>query len=367
MTKTAVILPPREYFEETRAGAIALFVKETSTPQSNLVVFGPVVEKSFENIEFQSVEPKGYFFERQGLKYVKGIVAHLETKKVRVIEIHNRPHYVSWFQKKLSYQPHYSVFFHNDPLAMEGIKRPKDRQKLAQSCSALYFVSDFIKERFLKDCFFDDALLKKCHVIPNGIELDRFKNDTLKKEKSILFVGRMVEEKGVLCALEALQNILPKYPDWNALFIGSVKHGRKNKPTDLEKKLTDFTAHFPNFSWQPFSPYGQIVDAFKASSIALTPSIWLEPFGRTAVEAMAASCALVATTQGGLSSIVKECAIIVAPDNTQDLLQAIEQLINDRQLLKDTQRKCFEEAMRFDLRLVEKRLNSLRQEVSKDL
>lgn len=71
---------------------------------------------------------------------------------------------------------------------------------------------------------------------------------------------------------------------------------------------------------------------YEGADVAVVPSVWEEPFGRVAVEAMAAGLPVVATRVGGLQRIVLdgETGFLVPPADSHALADALRRLITDR-------------------------------------
>ena len=64
---------------------------------------------------------------------------------------------------------------------------------------------------------------QKVHVLYNGV--NRKISNFPEKKKEILFVGRLVSEKGVDLYVEVAKSIACNYPDWNFGIIGSLRLG----------------------------------------------------------------------------------------------------------------------------------------------
>ena len=60
---------------------------------------------------------------------------------------------------------------------------------------------------------------------------------------------------------------------------------------------------------QTDQPHSVVKRAYESAAIAIVPSIFPEPFGRTAIEAFAGGAALVASRSGGLSEVVGDAAL----------------------------------------------------------
>ena len=106
---------------------------------------------------------------------------------------------------------------------MKGSKSIKERENILQKCTAVFCVSKYIKKQFL-DGITEDY--KKVHVLYNGV--DRKLKTFPSKKKEILFVGRLVFEKGVDLFIDAVKSIAFRFPDWSFVLIGSSKLGEND-------------------------------------------------------------------------------------------------------------------------------------------
>jgi glycosyltransferase involved in cell wall biosynthesis len=73
------------------------------------------------------------------------------------------------------------------------------------------------------------------------------------------------------------------------------------------------------------------MEAFAHCLFSVVPSLWAEPFGQVAVEAMAASKPVIASAHGGLTDIVihQKTGILVQPGDTLMLRHAMIKLLDD--------------------------------------
>ena len=152
--------------------------------------------------------------------------------------------------------------------------------------------------------------LDKIDIIPNGVDTTRFdalqsvdlttfrRNYALDSESLIFFVGRIVREKGVQILLDAMPAILEKHPNANIVIAGTGGSLGEMRSRTTELGL-DHKVHFTGF----------ISDADRdqlmtVADVAVFPSLY-EPFGITALEAMAARTPVVVSDVGGLSEVVQ--------------------------------------------------------------
>lgn len=148
----------------------------------------------------------------------------------------------------------------------------------------------------------------KLVMIPNGVDVKEYeKNDidlnqfrkrfALPEEKVVLFVGRLVYEKGVHVLVNAIPKILEKV---NAKFV-IVGNGYM-KDTLLEHIKRMGFAHKVLFTG--FVDNETLRNIQKCADVCVVPSLF-EPFGIVALEAMAAKTPVIVSDTGGLSEIVE--------------------------------------------------------------
>jgi glycosyltransferase involved in cell wall biosynthesis len=100
---------------------------------------------------------------------------------------------------------------------------------------------------------------------------------------------------------------------------------------------------------------------FARAEIAVVPSVWAEPFGRAAIEAMGQGCALIATAVGGLPEVVGDAGELVAAGDVPALAATMVRLARDADLRARLQAKARERAAsEFDIARVAQTLDALR-------
>jgi hypothetical protein len=148
----SILLPYKENFSPEYPGAVSLFVYETSKIskyKKNITVFGNTNYKKKFNIRYVNIELKKDLFSSQTKLYVNKFI-NLEKKYgSSIIEIHNRPSYIHILNKKLK-DKIFTLYFHNDPLSMDGSKTIDQRKTLLKKCYKIIFNSSWSKKRFLE-------------------------------------------------------------------------------------------------------------------------------------------------------------------------------------------------------------------------
>ena len=338
--KINILLPYKEKFDENKASSVSITVKNNllhSNYLNEIKIFGQMVENPlFKNnfvgfkYSFLSLKSRNEFLAHEMLRLIKK-----DPDKKQLIEIHNRPYLINQFTKGAKFP--ISLFFHNDPQEMKGSKLIKEREKILEKCVAVFCVSEFIKKKFLEGI---NKNIQKVHVLYNGVErkLKKFP----KKKKEILFVGRLVHEKGVHLYVDAIKATAMKYPNWSFGLIGSSRLGDNINKNDYSKKIIKkmksigSQAQFHGFKNQEF-----VEEKMKSASIIVIPSLWAEPFGLVAAEAMSSGACIIASKVGGIPEIIKDKGILIDNINLEKLTSKIENLINDNKLREIYQRKAW--------------------------
>ena len=322
--KVAILLPYKENFSPDYPGAVSLFVNETSIKsrfKKNIVVFGNTKFKKKFKLKYQNISLFNNPLRSQTKSYVNKFISLQNKYNFSIIEVHNRPSYISLLKKKLG-QKILALYFHNDPLSMDGSKTIDDRKNLLKSCYKIIFNSNWSKKRFL------EGLENK---FVNSDKLEVFCQSAKKNDKKILknkkkwitFVGKLNSAKGYDIFAKTIKKILDNYPEWKAKIIGD----EKREKITLKHKNADILG---------FLRHERVLDIFKQTSIAVACSRWDEPFGRTSLEASANGCAVIITNKGGLPETVTNAKIL---DNlsVKNLEKTIKQLIENKDLRKKLQ------------------------------
>lgn len=311
------ILPKDEGFSPDAFGAIALCVRDFTLHSA----YGPattvtsgVQRKGFTGITFRPAPPARWY-ESRTRAYARHTLRLMRQERTQLAEIHNRPLLLRLLGGRAPCP--LALHLHNDPQEMKYARTPHERATLLRECAGVYCVSEFIRQRFLEGL--NEEHTGKVRVVPNGVALP----DTLPpKEKLIVFAGRMTEGKGALPLAHALATALPQMPGWNAVLIGSDRHSAAAQITPRETAILEaLRPAGTQAKMLGFLSYEATLSYFARAEIAVVPSVWQEPFGRTAIEALAYGCALVSSGRGALKEVTGDAALTV-PDPTPQALSA---------------------------------------------
>jgi glycosyltransferase involved in cell wall biosynthesis len=172
-------------------------------------------------------------------------------------------------------------------------------------------------------------------------------------------VGRIVPEKGVLELVQALARVLAVHPEWSAEILGAHWFGNAGASSEYEQKVSRVAAGCDRILLTGFRPHDQVVASLRSASIAVVPSLWDDPFPRTALEALAQGCALVCSRSGGIAEIGAERALFLDAISADTIAGALERLISNDTDRLALQRRGWESSP-FDIIRTTRQLDDLR-------
>jgi UDP-glucose:(glucosyl)LPS alpha-1,2-glucosyltransferase len=324
MTKPliATILPPREGFATGSAGAIGLLVQRLAafpTAFDTLVV-GAAQPESFPGIAYRAA-PMPWLRLHPLRRYEAGVARVLRTAQPALIEVHNRPDMALYLARKFPSTP-VCLFLHNDPRGMRHARTPAERAALLHRLALVVTVSDFLRGLLLEGI---TNPARAPAVLPNSLDLRAIPPAPDRREQTILFAGRVVADKGADLFVAACAEALPDLPGWRAEILGADRFGANTPETPFLRAIRPRAAA-AGISMSGYRPHDQVLAAMTRAAIVVVPSRWPEPFGLTALEALAAGAALITAPNGALPEVVGDAAMIVDPTDIAAFAAAIRAL-----------------------------------------
>ena len=217
---------------------------------------------------------------------------------------------------------------------------------------------------------FGDSYHSKVRVVHNGVDLARFRDDSVSRPsliddtwKTILVVARVSRWKRHDLALSAFEQIASKEPNAHLFCIGA-SDALESEWWDHLQEQTRQSMVSHRIHW-----IGQISDVrpwYKAADILLLCSE-NEPFGRVLVEAMACGVPVVATRSGGVPEIVRhgEDGFLVTPGSVNEIADAIAEILGNGSLREQLAKSAIKRAESFDLDSHTEKMTRVFEETSK--
>ncbi len=354
------MLPPREGFSPDAVGAVGLLVHRLSTPQ-DLILGAATSRPAFADRRFMPVSPAGFPVMGSGRRYAVGVARLLRDLPPELppelIEVHNRPEIAALLARRFPAVP-LTLFLHNDPQGMRLARTPRARRALGRRMR-IVAVSEHLRRRFR-----DGLGAARVALLPNCLDLSALPPvlPSEARDRLILFAGRLVADKGADSFVAACAQALPDLPGWRAEMIGADRFMPGAADTPFLARLRPAAAD-AGIVLAGYRPHAAVLAAMARAAIVVVPSRWPEPFGLTALEAMASGAALITSGRGGLAELAAGgAAMLVDPDRPGLLAEALRRLAADlpaRMLLARAGRA---RAADFDLPAARLRLAALRAE-----
>ena len=168
-------------------------------------------------------------------------------------------------------------------------------------------------------------------VLPQlGVDLEPTLLESKVYKKTIYFVGRLADEKGIFLLHQAFINLQSKFPDWTLHFVGKGP---------AEKQLKDLVVQNNAIVLHGSVPHTEVFNALKEASIFVLPSydtpLWREQFGHVLIEAMALSVPVIGTNGGEIANVIGDAGLVAEQNNLESLQHCLERLMADEVLRKD--------------------------------
>ncbi|BAZ68253.1 MAG: glycosyltransferase family 4 protein [Pelatocladus maniniholoensis HA4357-MV3] len=161
-------------------------------------------------------------------------------------------------------------------------------------------------------------------VIPNPYREDIFYEiPEIPRDKELVFLGRLVSDKGADLLLDALANLktLGITPKLTIIGSGPEESKLRQQVKDLELlHQVDFVG---------VKVEHELAKLLNAHQILVVPSRWQEPFGVVALEGIACGCVVIGSEGGGLKEAIGFCGVTFPNGDVQALTQVLSNLLTD--------------------------------------
>lgn len=201
----------------------------------------------------------------------------------------------------------------------------------------IFAISNALKEALAQNN------IKGTEVLYNAIDVSEWqieqakiyafqKKYNLQDKQVILFGGRVSSEKGGYQAILAMKRVIDLLPSAVLLVIGNT-NGYATTLAEIAQEI----GISQNIIFTGWILGDELKAAYHASHIVIVPSLYLDPFVRINIEAMACRKPVIATCFGGSQEIVKDgfSGYIVNPYNTMAFSEKIVYLLNNPHKAKE--------------------------------
>lgn len=220
------------------------------------------------------------------------------------------------------------VLYVHNPVSRSYGRRELDR--LLGHADRVVFCADHLRRNVQDRLGRADERLA---TVPNGIDPTFFVSEgpVQPEEFVIVFVGRVVENKGVHLVLQAAE--IASRMTTRALrvtVVGSANYDAADSLTGYEQTLrTQAAAMSVPVDFLPFAGRPEVVHHLRRSAVACLPSLWSEGLPLAALEAMAAGLPLVVSDSAGMVEACGGAAAVVPNGDPTGMARELARLAND--------------------------------------
>jgi len=251
------------------------------------------------------------------------------------------------------------------PFNHEGIwNRKRFKEKAIKEVDFFHCLTQKAKKCLVKEGCNPEKII----VFPYGVDLKRFRPQKKAQKQStlinILFVGRLVKEKGIYNLFKMFNSIDKSIKNIKLTIIGNGPEKDKLinliNQRNLEKKIEIKTVSYGEIP----SEYSQ-ADIFCLFSQATT--YWEEYLGMALIEAIASGLPVIATLSGAIPEVLGQAGILIPENNWQAGAQALKKLILNAKLRRKLGKQARTRAERlYDQQKITEKINSFWETALKD-
>jgi glycosyltransferase involved in cell wall biosynthesis len=146
------------------------------------------------------------------------------------------------------------------------------------------------------------------------------------RDKTLVFLGRLVSDKGVDVLLEAMRLLRDDGLTPDLTIVGSGPEEEKLRRLAAESRLDS------QLTFAGEKSGTALVELLNRHRILVAPSRWAEPFGIVALEGIACGCAVVGSRDGGLKEAIGPCGVTFENGSAPGLALALRKLLNEPEI-----------------------------------
>jgi glycosyltransferase involved in cell wall biosynthesis len=219
----------------------------------------------------------------------------------------------------------------------EYFDRSHTRPKLSNKIDMFFAQSPSVKEIYEQNGFSADKISVVSNFYDPTFREKEFSARTPPQgEISLLYVGRLVENKGVDLLTDAMSHLPSEYS------LDIVGAGPLSSQIEIEAEESE------NIRVHGWVDHEELHSYYQDSSIFVHPGRWPEPSGRVILEARQHNLPMVVSDIGGPPWIAGEACLTFESENTVDLAEKIRKVAEDDQVYTELSAKCSSEIARFD-------------------
>ncbi len=247
-------------------------------------------------------------------QYLHEIDTYIAAEKPTCIQIENRPLYIPHFKKKW---PHIKLILSLHSLTfITSLTNIAALQALSQA-DLISVNSRFISQEIRKlfPTLTTDIVVNHAGV-DESVFMDRFSTRgeslrsyyrnryNLQGKQVLLFVGRLIPEKGLHLLLESLPALIEKHPDIHLVIVGTSHYGRQLNTVYVGKLKSLIRPIAKYVTYANHLPPKVMPQMYHVADIVVTPSIGKEALCLVNLEASISGIPVISTEVGGIPEVI---------------------------------------------------------------
>lgn len=299
-----------------------------------------------------------YRFICRRLHYLNQVSKYLKKNNYDKVLLENHPSQylaLKWRDNYKKYLGKYYYHCHNEFVGTYGCKDIIDKTQ------KFICVSNYISESLQTYLKLHSSQFS---VLRNGIDESKFniKLTTAQKvelrnryninkgDKVLIFMGRIVKEKGVRELITALKQV--NYTNYKLLIVGAALNDL-NAKTSYEFEIEELVKDMKDkVIFTGFIKYTEIPRLYHLADIAVLPSIWDDPAPLTIIESLTCGLSIITTVSGGIPEYATDgSAILIERDSKmiEHLAKEINLLLSDDIKREEMSKKAIEASRQLTL------------------
>ena len=219
-------------------------------------------------------------------------------------------------------------------------------------------VSEFVTREYMKACY----VPVKPHVLKNAIDIKKFNKPVSEDEKNkvrnrlglseddfvILFVGRIMEIKGVMELMKAVTELNDQHI--KLLIVGSANFGKWEFSPYANKVKKFYQKHQDQIIFTGYVDNSEVYQYASVADIQCLPTLIAEAAPLVVLEAMAEGLPLVVTRSGGVVEYLdQDVALIIEQENViQNLKESILYMKDHPEIRKQMSENAKKRSIQYD-------------------
>ncbi len=359
MARVFHLLTESEPFSEHHGGAVSRWVANVLRSDEAGVVLAPSADgtwsldrgqvhvvKGFRSYKFINDHADSLLRWSLRMGALRAIVgpALRELSAGDTVWVHNRPEFAAALEPLVHRRGARLVLHLHNSHLIEFPERVIDAIK----ADGYVFLSEFL-EREARYVF---PHLGSTHVTYSGADEAIFfprAEGTRVEPPKVLYVGRVVPEKGVHVLVQALRLLWERGVVIEGVVLGGASFGESAATPYIQQLYKQAP---PNLKFQPYCSGAELGERFRQADLFCVPSIWQEALGLVVLEAMASGLPVVASRSGGIPELLAGGGgMLVERGSAERLADALELLTVDvprRQRLAREAHASFQRSFTWD-------------------